>query len=352
MTKYPQGIRKAAPLKGSLSLPKDTDDLNAFLLRTLLRASPHYVSGNALAEKMKMSRVGVWSRVDKLRKSGLRIDACQNRGYCISEEPDLLNASLVSAWKEECGIRCPLYLSDRIDSTNSEAERLLAQGKDAPFAVAANRQFKGRGRLGRKWFSPEGSSLYLSLALRPEVQAVRLRNFSLWQGVKVCRFLQAHTGVEDIELKWPNDLVCKGLKIGGMLAEASIDCDHVRSLVFGIGLNVNLNEERYPVDLMGKCASLFSITKKKWRLHELMAKLLQVLLEASEECLRGNADSRLIEEWPRFDFLYGKRVKIGNGTKLVSGIARGIDPSGGLRVDSGRGQIQIAHAGEIEFSSL
>ena len=98
-----------------------------------------------MAQKLKMSRVGVWSRVDKLRKAGLSIDASQNRGYRLVAEPNLLNQPLLEAWLKECRKSCKVFVHDEVDSTNSEAERLLANGEKAPFAVLANTQRKGRG---------------------------------------------------------------------------------------------------------------------------------------------------------------------------------------------------------------
>ena len=85
---------------------------------------------------------------------------------------------------------CNIFVYDNTDSTNAEAERLLTNGANAPFAVLANQQAHGRGRRGRKWFSPAGGNLYLSLGFRPDVQALKLRNFTLWQGINICKFLR------------------------------------------------------------------------------------------------------------------------------------------------------------------
>jgi biotin operon repressor BirA-like protein len=140
MAKYPKGIRKVLDPSKVKAKGIKTNDPNAFLLGSLLKASPQFISGNYLAEKLKMSRVGIWSRIDKLRKTGLLIEACQNRGYRLAGEPNILVRPLLEAWFKECKLEYPFHLLDRVDSTNSEAERLLASGHKAPFIVLSHQQ--------------------------------------------------------------------------------------------------------------------------------------------------------------------------------------------------------------------
>ena len=144
MAKYPPGKRETVTPK----FRRPPKDPGLFLLRTLLAASPRYVSGTYLASGMKMSRVGVWSRVNKLRLQGIVIEAARNRGYRLAEEPLLLNQSLLDAHLDAISANCPCLVFDTVDSTNSQAERLLNNDRKTPFAVFANQQEKGRGRLG------------------------------------------------------------------------------------------------------------------------------------------------------------------------------------------------------------
>ena len=119
MSKYPPGKRRSvAPAKEIIRTEK-AENPSSYVLRMLLSASPYYVSGSMMAQKLKMSRVGVWSRVDKLRKAGLSIDASQNRGYRLVAEPNLLNQPLLEAWLMECRKSCKVFVHDEVDSTNS-----------------------------------------------------------------------------------------------------------------------------------------------------------------------------------------------------------------------------------------
>lgn len=348
MAKYELGQKKVFKPKAKSPLKKPQDP-DSFVLRALLQASPHYLSGNYLAERLKMSRVGVWARIDKLRKAGLSIEASQNRGYRLAGEPDLLVKPLLNAWLKECGVSLPFYLLKNTDSTNSEAERLLASGQKAPFVVLSHQQEEGRGRMGRKWHSPKGGNLYLSLAFRPNAELVKFRNFTLWQGISIGQLLKDQTGIKDLSVKWPNDIFYNNQKLAGMLTEASIDCDQVRSMVFGFGLNVNSSAKSFPKEIRDCSTTLKDLSGKNWRVHELAAKIIKASLQAARECLEENIDDKLKQKWQEMDYLYGKRVKIRNGHETFSGKASGIDSSGGLRIKLRNGRERIVQAGEVNL---
>ena len=347
MSKYPTGKRKSiTPSKGNAKA-KASENPSSYVLRMLLAASPYYVSGSMLAQKLKMSRVGIWSRINKLRQAGLSIDASQNRGYRLSAEPDLLNQPLLEAWLKECRKSCKVFVFDEVDSTNSVTERLLANGEKAPFAVLANTQNEGRGRLGRKWHSPKGGNLYLSIGLRPDVDLIKLRSFTLWQGMQIGNLLRSLTGINDISVKWPNDLVHKGKKLGGMLTEASIDCERVRSLVFGFGLNVNCPKSRFPKSLSKIATSIEGLKGESFRIHEIAAKIIKTSLGGYRDCLKGNAEKNLLERWQEFDALADQKVVISSGKDTIIGTAKGIDASGALKVKLRNGRFRAIQAGEV-----
>ncbi len=347
MSKYPTGKRKSIiPPKGKAKT-KDSENPSSYVLRMLLAASPYYVSGSILAQKLKMSRVGIWSRINKLRQAGLSIDASQNRGYRLAAEPDLLNQPLLEAWLKESRKSCKVFVFDEVDSTNSVTERLLANGEKAPFAVLANKQNKGRGRLGRIWHSPKGGNLYLSIGFRPDVDLIKLRSFTLWQGIQIGILLRSLTGIDDISVKWPNDLVHKGKKLGGMLTEASIDCERVRSLVFGVGLNVNCAKSRFPKSLAKIATSIEDVKGESFRIHEIAAKIIKASLGAYRDCLKGNAEKILLDKWHEFDALADQKVAISMGKEKIVGTANGIDSSGALKVKLRNGRIRAIQAGEV-----
>ena len=347
MPKYPTGKRKRGTPPKNISRAKVEKDPSSYVLRMLLNASPYYVSGSILAEKLKMSRVGVWSRVDKLRQAGLTIEASQNLGYRLAGEPNKFNLPLLKAWMKENRKKCEVFTHDQIDSTNNEVERLLANGQNAPFAVLANQQNKGRGRMGRIWHSPKGGNIYLSIGFRPNIQAIRIRNFTLWQGLNICNFLRNYIGNGKIKIKWPNDIYFEGRKLAGMLTEASIDCERIKTLVFGIGLNVNVSSRHYPKGLIKESVSLQDIIGEQLRLHELAAKLIKIILASYNQTITKSLDDDLLEGWDEVDELKGKKIEISLGKEKIIGKASGIDNEGNLLVKLRNGRFKKVHSGEI-----
>ena len=344
---YPKGKRKSVK-PSSLRIGKGAKESpNIFLLKMLLSASPYYVSGSLLAERLKMSRVGVWSRIDKLRKVGLCIEAAQNRGYRLAGEPNQLNIHLLEAWLSENAQPCKVFLRESTDSTNSEAERLLANGNPAPFAVLANTQTQGRGRLGRSWHSPRDGNLYLSVAFRPDVDLIKLRSFTLWQGIRICQLLGKVTENSKLSVKWPNDLFHQNLKFGGMLTEASIDCERVKSLIFGFGLNLNASCKKFPKDLKEQATSLDEINGASIRIHEITAKIIKTVFSAYNDCLAGRVEKNLVAEWDKVDALAGKNIRITQGGDVIRGKACGIDADGGLKIKLRNGRLKTVRAGDV-----
>ncbi len=345
MAKYPEGRRRSVSPKPRGKRLKH-EDPSCYLLRTLLAASPYYVSGTLLAERLKMTRVAVWGRIDKLRSQGLVIEAARNRGYRLESEPDHLNQHLLEAWLSERGVACPISVFNSLDSTNSEAERQLAAGRAGTFAILANLQKKGRGRFGRNWHSPSAGNLYISVAFHPKMPAMRLRLLTLWLGIRLCKHLRSISGTE-LMVKWPNDLVVDGRKAGGMLTEASIDPERVRTLTFGLGLNVNATRNRFPKSLKNTATSLRNETGTSFRLHELTANVIGVILDGYKECVTGIDPKRLLESWTPLDALAGRRVTALAGKNSVKGKVAGIDETGALLVKARNGRVRSVNSGDV-----
>ena len=349
MTKYPPGQRKSVTptigIKGSKS-----ENPSILLLRMLLSASPFYVSGSIIAEKLKMSRVGVWARITKLREAGLIIEASQNRGYRLSAEPKRCNQSLLEALLLQAETKCKIFVHDSIDSTNSEAERLLANGEKGPFAVISNHQSNGRGRLGREWYSPTTGNINISVGFRPNISLIKLRTFTLWQGTCIAELLRSFSANDSISIKWPNDLVIKEKKLAGMLTEASIDSEQVRTLIFGIGINLNSSSKHFPKSLSKTSTSLKDLTEQNQRIHELSAQLIRTILLAYNKCVEGYSEKEIFDKWEKLDALYKKNVEISKGTELIKGKAIGIDTDGSLRIKSRNGRIRLVKSGEVSVS--
>ncbi|MGK0176359.1 MAG: BirA family biotin operon repressor/biotin-[acetyl-CoA-carboxylase] ligase [Lentimonas sp.] len=317
------------------------------ILETLLSKPDQFVSGNYMAERLGITRPAVWKKLVKLREQGFTIDAVSNRGYRLVQEPEILHLGLLRYYLKAVAIPMDTLCFPVIDSTNSEAERQFTYGRKSPFAVAASAQTKGRGRLGREWHSTSAENLYLSVLFEPTLSAARLQNFTLWAGIYICRELQEYIPNASLKIKWPNDLYCDGRKFAGMLTEAKMDADTLRSIIFGIGINVNSNPNSFPKELRSTATSLYAIHGEKIPLNQLTAKVLQATHRAYQACTSGQAHESLTEAWSPLNALADKHVTVCQNGQETSGVVSGIETTGALQLRQSNGNILSIRAGEV-----
>jgi len=231
------------------------------------------------------------------------------------------------------------------DSTNRVAKEMAENGAPHGTVVFADAQTAGRGRMGRRWESPAGKNLYVSLLLRPSVPTVDAPRLALVAGVALADAVEA-LGVP-AALKWPNDLYCGGRKAAGILAEMASDPDGVRHVVIGVGLNVNVVEDDFPPDLRGTATSLRIRAGKVFRRVDILVRLLDAFGARYAEFIRGGFAS-LRDGWDRRDFLRGRRVLLRRQGGEGWGTADGLDMVGALRfLPDGGPAIESVHSGEI-----
>jgi len=256
--------------------------------------------------------------------------------------PDLLKYSA-----EKVGIDFDMLYFPVIDSTNSEAERQLARGRRGPFAVVSSCQTKGRGRLGRSWHSTSADNLYLTVAFEPNIPPQQLQHFTLWAGIHICRSLQSLVPKARLTIKWPNDLHCDGRKFAGMLTEAKMDADSIRSILFGIGLNVNSNPSTYPADIRKTATSLYAIGGAELPLARVAAQVATATHVAYHASILEKPSEDLPTAWAPLSSLSGKPVTAIMSGKEITGIASGIDASGALLLQLPSGGVQRIRAGDV-----
>ncbi len=322
-------------------------DLESSILKAFLLADGAPVSGDRMARELGVSRVSVWQRLERLRSAGFVFDAAPRKGYRLTHIPPGLHPALLDAHLRLLKVRARVDFLPEVDSTNSEAERRLAGGAEAPFVVLAGRQTAGRGRLGRVWHSEHPENLYASFAFRPFLSPDRMQSFTLMMGLRVCERLAIRHALPGLRLKWPNDLVCSGRKLAGMLTEARMDSDQVRDLVFGIGLNVNSDPAALPAEVRDTAGSLAHALGSKLDLHAEAADLIAGVLDAYEEfeSSRVAPDPRAL--FSKYDSLRGRPVSVGLRGTPLSGVAEGVDERGALLLRLPDGSLTAVNAGEV-----
>lgn len=322
-------------------------DLDSSLLCSFLGAGNQPVSGDRLAKELGVSRVAIWSRLERLRNAGFVFEASTRKGYVMKSVPTEIYPALVEAHLLRLKFKPKFEFLAEVDSTNSEAERRLASGQTAPFVVLARLQNSGRGRLGRKWHSSHTGNLYLSLAFRPLIAPERLKPFTLWMGLALCAHLEKTLGIR-LGLKWPNDLLAPdGRKVAGMLTEARMDSDRVRECVFGLGLNITTQREDFPEDLRYLASSLVQISLTPLEINQIAAEILQALWLAWEDYESGAWQKSFRTFWERYDVLTGKVVKVGLLGEPKEGVVQGINDEGALLLRSPAGLTQVISSGEV-----
>ena len=317
------------------------------ILSALLDDPDTFVSGSLLAEQLGVSRPAIHGKLAKLREQGFEIDAVRNKGYRLIKEPEVLHADLISYYMEKSGAPIEVLYYPVIDSTNSEADRQLSRRRETPFAIASSCQTKGRGRLGRDWHSASAENLYLSVVFEPNIPPQALQHFTLWAGIHICRALQGLVPKTSLKIKWPNDLHCNGRKFAGMLTEAKVDADRLRSIIFGIGLNVNSNPSKYPKDIQKTATSLSAVGGEELKLNQIAAKVITATQVAYDTCILGSGSENLVDAWAPLNSLSGQSVTAIMNNKKITGIACGLDKSGALQLLDEGGILHSVSSGDV-----
>ncbi len=190
----------------------------ARILDALRRAAGQTCSGEVLSSQMEVSRAQVWKHVEALRARGYTIDGDPGGGYRLSEIPDRLYAEEIQAGLETRWLATEIHYFETVDSTNRVALDLARSGSAHGTTVVADQQTAGRGRLGRSFFSPPAANLYTSIVLRPRINIAEAPSWILAAAVSVAHSIeQALAKPNEVEIKWPNDLLLGGLKTSGIL---------------------------------------------------------------------------------------------------------------------------------------
>src|SRR5438094_2546458 len=220
------------------SLPGTTDRRLAGLLTLLSENATIVISGARIAKEIGVSRSMVWQWVERLRELGVKVKSQPGTGYFLEQIPDILTPDMLKHRLKGSLFGKRIFHFFRTDSTNRVALELGHAGEPEGAVVLAEEQTAGRGRAGRKWHSERAAGIYVTLLLRPKLAPVQAPLLTMMAGLSAHSAVQAVTGLT-VDLKWPNDLLIRGKKAGGILTEMHAEPNKVRFVIVGIGLNVN-----------------------------------------------------------------------------------------------------------------
>src|SRR5437763_2982122 len=254
------------------TLTGTTDRRVAGLLALLGKNATIVISGARLAREIGVSRSTVWLWVERLRELGVKVKGQAATGYFLEKVPDILTADELKRRLKGSLFGKRIYHFFKTDSTNRVAFELGHAGEAEGTVVLAEEQTAGRGRAGRTWHSERAAGVYLTLLLRPKLAPVQAPLLTMMAGLSAHTAVEAVTGLA-VDLKWPNDLIIRGKKAGGILTEMHAEPGQVRFVIVGIGLNVN--QEQFPAELANVATSLRQETGKPQSRMELLVRLLR-----------------------------------------------------------------------------
>lgn len=311
-----------------------------------LRNTNDYVSGGHMSTNMGISRTAVWKYINHLEQLGYTMNKLKGRGYCLKATPDKLYHWEIERHLEAEVIGKKFIYKDLLDSTNTYAFRLALGGEPEGTCVIAETQKTGKGRLGRKWFSPVGKNLYISVVLRPAIPPSGAYPITFLSSLAVYDTIKALTDAEPI-LKWPNDVLIAGKKVCGTLLELSTEADVVRFVVVGIGFNINMDDQDIDEEIKDKATSLFLQTKKPFERAQVCGILL-TNLEQYYNIFRKKGSEEICLIWEDRAKIKGKYLEITQMGESYKGISEGIDRDGAMLL-SVDGKTKKIIAGDVSF---
>ena len=313
-----------------------------------LLADGRFHSGQSLGQQLGVSRAAVWKHIQTLAELGLEVHAVRGQGYRLTETFEPLCEAVIRAQLSQAVIARlqTLDIFRVIDSTSNYLKRGQSSlPGNAVSACVAEWQSAGRGRRGRRWFSPYGASLYLSLAALVSEVSLGSGGLSLAIAIAVVEALQK-CGVKDLGLKWPNDIFYQGRKLAGILLDLSGESGGPYQAVIGIGVNFKIPASAAPeIDQPWADLSQSGISIDRNQLTGLIIESLIRTMDLFNE----HGLQVFTKDWERFDLVSGQVVELHHEHEpMISGIARGIDERGALLIEH-NGVTRSYHAGEVSI---
>ncbi len=304
-------------------------------------------SGAELGRSLGISRAAIWKQINKLTEMGVDVEAGKGRGYRIPGGICLLDRSeiLQQLSPESSGLLSTLSIEQSVSSTNVLLRQCAEKQNASGNVIIAEQQTAGRGRRGRKWVSPYGRNIYLSLCWGFEGGVAVIDGLSLAGGVAVRRALR-RCGVRKVRLKWPNDVLWQDKKLAGILLEIVGDPAGYCQVIIGIGINVDMREQE-ATEVDQAWASINRIVEEPVARSALAGCVLDELLQVVSEFEREGF-SAYRREWMKYDAYADKEVTLKTVTQETRGVARGISKTGAIRLEVD-GAINTFSGGEISM---
>ncbi|BET18102.1 bifunctional biotin--[acetyl-CoA-carboxylase] synthetase/biotin operon repressor [Bacillus velezensis] len=321
--------------------------LRTRLIDLFSEAGDGFISGQKISDALGCSRTAVWKHIEELRKEGYEVEAVRRKGYRLIKKPGKLSESEIRFGLKTEVLGKQLHYRDVLPSTQKTAHELANDGAPEGTLVVADKQTAGRGRMARVWHSQEGNGIWMSLILRPDVPLQKTPQLTLLSAVAVVQAIKAFTGVQ-AAIKWPNDLMIHGKKAVGILTELQAEEDRVRSVILGIGINVNQQETDFPGELQDIATSLSMEAGEKIDRAGLIQEILLTFEKRYQDYLNHSfTPIKLL--WESYAVGLGNELRARTLQGTFYGKSLGIDDEGVLLLET-RDGIKKIYSADIELN--
>lgn len=315
----------------------------------LILADGEFHSGDELGEKLGISRAAVWKRIKRLEESGIEVASIKGKGYRVTDGLDLLQERHIHKTlnTQVASLITRLELHTTVASTNQLAMEKAIQGESG-YVCSAEQQTAGRGRRGRPWVSPFAANVYLSTVWEFTGGAAALEGLSLAVGTAVIKALN-RLGLEGAQLKWPNDIVVADKKLAGILIEMVGDAAGPCFAVIGIGVNVRMPKSA--VDQIDQpFIDVNSLTESPVQRSAVIGELLNTILPLLSE-FEVTGFKAYKDDWMALHAYQDQEVFMRLGDTVEYGVARGVDDTGAIVVDTAMGRRHF-NGGEVSLRKV
>ena len=322
--------------------------LDLDLLYKLVAAGGEAVSASNLRRSLGLRSEALLNAVEALRRAEYVIEWTYPHGATacrLLETPDRLYDHEVRRNLETEWAGARIETRETCGSTNDEAKSLVKDGAPSGTVVVAEEQTAGRGRAGRRWHSPRGPGLFISMVYRPKADLPSPAVLQIATGVAVAHAVMRITG-RPARLRWPNDVLMEGGKVAGLLMEALAPEEGRTTYVIGIGLNVNHERDEFPEEIAPQATSLSLVSGKSYPRVRVLGTLLEAL-ERWYDRMEGGDLEEIAEAWRRLSSLLGRDVVLVRGEGRVSGKVTDLSPIDGILMETTDGASEWVRAEHV-----
>lgn len=304
-----------------------------------------YMSGEDIAERLRVTRSAVWKAVKALQDEGYEISAVTNKGYCLSESTDVLSATGIKKYLATELSYLDLKIYKTVHSTNAILQEIAIEGGKHGCVVLSSAQTGGRGRFGRSFYSPSDKGIYMSILLRPDMNADKATLITTAAAVAVCEAIEKVSNLKP-QIKWVNDIYIEGRKVCGILTEASFSMEsgRIEHAVLGIGVNVYCPQDGFPDEIKNIAGYIFEDRRNDAR-NRLVAEILNCFMRRYSVL----AQNSFMHEYKKRSLVIGRKITVLSANKTESAVALDIDESCHLLVRYEDGREEYLSSGEISI---